>query len=643
MKNLLSLAISAVISGGVVANETASQHNKSVASNKKAKEIIVTATRIPQTYAETLASVTVFSREDIDRLQAKSLAELLSRAPGMSFTSNGGKGSATGISLRGNQTDHTLFLIDGVRVGSSTLGSTSVQYIDPALIERIEIVRGPKSSLYGSDALGGVVNIISRRGNSSIPVMLKASVGNDNTNDASISMGTKGETYQLNLTASYQYTGGYDNSTSKAIPSDDDDAFRQQSIGFNSSVDVNKDVTLGLSYQLNESESEYDNSCVHNIPSDNESYEPYEPVQCSPYTDSKVEALNVTANWQVLAQWTTSLSVGRSTDETETLADDIDMLTTTSGGEFNTEKTDITWQNNIKLNDAVLLTVGYDYLKEEVSGTTQYDVSERDNKAAFIQAQWIEGVLSVNVGARNDDNEQFGNHDTYNASAGYDVSEDIKVVVSYGEAFKAPTFNDLYFPDFGDPDMVPEESETYELAVKGFGSDYDWSVSAYQNEITNLIQYNSEIFANDQISSATIKGIEANFEKDIAGWLINTSVTLLESQDDATGNELARRPEKVINIDIDRSFDQWSVGATLYAADSRFNDASNASELSGYGTVALRGGYILDDQWKLQLKVDNLFEKDYVISQASSFTGLGDYVPTPGLEVLFSVVYTPEF
>ncbi|WP_019528455.1 TonB-dependent receptor domain-containing protein [Dasania marina] len=612
MKTLLSLAISALASGAVIA---ADQNGN---SNDKAEQTLVTATRTQQSYAETLASVTVFSREDIEKYQAKSVAELLAKAPGLSIVNNGGRGAQTSVSLRGNQSDHTLFLVDGIRVGSATLGSTAVEYLDPEMIERIEIVRGPKSSLYGSDALGGVVNIITRKGNANRPLIVKAGVGNHDTRDASVNVGHKGENYQASLTASYVYTGGYDFTDDKTAPSDDDDAYRQRAIGFNGSYNPIQGVTLGLSYQLNEAESEYDRSCYG--------------YTCAPYTDSKTEALNVNAAWQLLDTVSTSLSIGSSKDETETLFDDQSF----SGGVFNTEKTDLSWQNDIRVHDNVLLTLGYDYLNEEVSGSTAYSEDERDNHAGFAQVQFVQGAVSANLGARNDDNEQFGSYDTYNASVGYDIRANLKVVASYGEAFKAPTFNDLYYPFFGNPNTVPEESDTYELAFKGFGNDYSWAVSAYKNNVKNLIQYNAAIFANDQIATATIKGIDASFEKEILGWDVNTSLTLLDTQDDTTGNDLARKPEQAINIDIDRSFDQWSVGASIYGASSRYNEADNSTKLNGYGTVALRGAYRLDQEWKLQLKVDNLFEKEYVTAVGR----LGDY-RTPGLELLFSVVYTP--
>ncbi|MCP3908552.1 MAG: TonB-dependent receptor [Oceanicoccus sp.] len=628
MNKSLSLAIAVALSSNAIAETQTTER-----SNSKAEEIIITATRTEQSIADTLSSVTVFTREEIERFQARSLAELLSKAAGMSITSNGGRGSSTGVSLRGNQTDHTLFLVDGIRIGSSTLGSSPLEKIDPELIQRVEIVRGPKSSLYGSDAIGGVVNIITRKANSDTPLSIKGGVGNNNSNQASVSYGQRGSNYQANLTASYEYTGGYDNSETTTLPSDDNDAFRQTAIGFNGAIDINKDLNISLSYQLSESESEYDNSCSAQIT--------FASVLCSPYSDTSTEALNLTGSLDITSNWTSILSAGKSKDESETLADNIDMLTTTSGGEFNTEKTDISWLNNIQINKELLLTIGYDFLNEEVSGTTDYDVDERDNDGYFAQLQLNHGDFSVNLGARHDDNEQFGNYETYNLAGGYAINSELKVIASYGEAFKAPTFNDLYFPNFGDPTMVPEETETYEIAVKGFNAGYNWSVSVFQNDIENLIQYNSAIFVNDQIASATIEGIEISLETEIAGWTVNTAITALDSEDDKTGNNLARRPDEILNIDIDRSFDQWSVGATFYASSSRYNDAANNSELSGYGTVALRTAYTVSDEWKLQLKADNIFEKDYVLTQASSFTGLGDY-KQPGLEVLFSVVYTPK-
>ena len=602
-------------------------------SNTKPEELIVTATRTKQTYAQTLASVTVFKRADIEKFQPKTLNELLSKAPGISLSRTGARGSSTSVFLRGNQSDHTLFLVDGVRIGSSTLGSSPVELIDPQLIERIEIVRGPKSSLYGSDALGGVINIITRKAGNQTPVTLRAAFGNNKTRESSANIGKKGENYNVNLSLSSIYTTGIDNTESKVFPSNDEDAFRQNSLGINGKINVTEDLNFTTSYQLNKSETEFDDSCTDATT--------FSPVLCTPFSDHDTEALNITAEWAILNNWTTNLSFGESKDESETIAEEIDILTTFSGGVFNTEKTNISWLHHLKLHESTSLTLGYDYLREEVSGTTNYDVNERDNHGYFAQLQYSQGAFSANAGIRKDDNEQFGQHETYNVSAGYDFSQDLKVIISYGEAFKAPTFNDLYFPNFGDPTMIPEESDTYEIALRGNTDSFSWSVSAYKNNVENLIQYNSDIFANDQISSATIEGYEFSLAGELLGWEISTALSLTDTEDDATGNELARRAEQTFNLDIDRTFGDLSVGATFYTSSDSFNNALNTEELNGNGTVAIRGAYQINDEWKLHFKADNIFEKDYVLARASSFTGLGDYQQA-GLEVLFSVVYTPQ-
>ena len=619
MNKSLSFAIALALTSNAVAETHTSER-----SNSKPEEITITATRTEQSIANTLSSVTVFTREDIEKFQTRSLAELLKKTPGISITSNGGRGSSTSASLRGNQAKHTLFLVDNIRIGSSTLGSTSLERIDPELIERIEIVHGPKSSLYGSDAIGGVVNIITRKAKSDTPLSMKVGIGNNNSNQTVVSYGQRGSNYQANLTASYEHTGGYDYTEVTATPSDDNDAFRQTAIGFNGAVDLSKDLNIALSYQHSESESEYDSSCTEgDWPNDN-------PVLCTPYSDSSTEAFNLTGTFDITSNWISILSMGKSKDESETLADDVDMLTTNNGGEFNTEKTDISWLNNIQITKELLLTVGYDSLNEKVKSTVDYDVDQRDNDGYFAQLQFNHGDLMGNFGVRHDENEQFGNFETYNLAGGYAINNELKVIASYGEAFKAPTFNDLYWPNWGDPTRVPEETETYELTIKGLNDTYNWSVSVFQNNLENPNQ-------NDNSNDTSIEGIEISMATEIAGWGINSAITILDTENDITGRKLARRPDEVLNIDIDRSFDQWSVGATFYASSSRYDDAKNTTELSGYGTIALRTTYSIDDEWKLHLKADNIFEKDYILAQDSN---LGNY-KNPGLEVLFSVVYTP--
>lgn len=624
----LAVASTALLSIPALAGESQQENLQPQADNQE--EMIVTATRMEQSYSSTLASVTVFDRADIEKFQTQSLAEILSKAAGVSLTRSGGRGAAAGIALRGNQTDHTLFLINGVRVGSATLGSTPIELVDPQQIERIEIVRGPKSSLYGSDALGGVINIITRKANAAQPISIRASAGNNKTREASISAGQQWHQLSASFTASTISTDGFDNTESTLPPHQDDDGMEQDTFGLNLAYTPVQALTLSLNYKYSDSETEYDTDCTDSTT--------FASILCSPYSETTVEVAQLAGAWQINKVWNSRLSVSHSKNESEEFADEIDITTTFSGGIFDTKKQEANWQNDFQLAGSTVLSIGYDYLNEKVSGSTAYDVSERENDAVYLQLQWRHNGFSSNLGARSDDNEQFGSHDTYTATFGYEFSHGFKVIASYGEAFKAPTFNDLYYPDFGDPSLVPEESDTYELAIQQTTEQFDWAVRGYKNNVENLIQYNAAIFANDQIGSATIEGLEITLGTQFLGIDASLAVTLLDTEDDATGNELARRPQQVINLDLDRQFNQWSIGASFYAASSRYNDAANNLELAGYGTVAVRGAYSVNEQWTLQLKADNIFEKDYFIS-----SGRQGLYRQPGLEVLFSVVYTPDF
>ncbi len=592
---------------------------------------LVTATRTEQGYASTLASVTIFDRNDLEKYQTQSLPEILSRAAGISVTRNGGRGSSSSISLRGNQSDHTLFLINGVRVGSVTLGQTPIELIDPDQIERIEIVRGPKSSLYGSDALGGVINIITRTADSSQPLTVTGSIGNNATRESTITAGYSQEQFSTSLNLSTVRSDDIDSTEDTSSTHGDDDGIEQDSLGLNINYTPIKSLVLGFNYQYSDSETEYDTSCADSTT--------FDPLICSPYSETIVEVGQLSAGWQITSVWKSRLRLGLSKNESEEFAREIDINETFSGGIFNTERTDISWQNDLRLSEQLLLTAGYDYLHEEVSGSIPYNEKERDNDAVFLQLQWAAGRLSANLGVRNDDNEQFGNADTFNATIGYELSTELKVIASYGEAFKAPTFNDLYYPDFGNDSLIPEESDTYEIALQSLRDNMEWSVRAYRNNVDNLIQYNSTLRANDQITSATIEGLELSLATQLMGWDISSAISLLDTEDNRTGNELARRPKQIFNLDIDRQFGRWSIGTTFYASSNRFNDAANNVELSGYGTVAVRTAYKANDEWTFRLKADNLFEKEYYL--ASSFSS-GLY-NQPGLEVLLSVVYTPRF
>lgn len=602
-------------------------------ANNDIENIIVTGTRMPSNLSDSLSAVTLLQRADIERYQASDLFELLSRVPSASFVRNGGRGSSTSFSLRGNQSDHSLFLIDGVRIGSATTGGASLASINLATVERIEIIRGPKSNLYGADAIGGVVNIISRKTSDPSVLNIETSFGSNNTSETTAVAGLNGDRFNFTAAANVLHTDGIDNTESTDGVHGDDDAYRNNSLALNLRYQLSDSATLRLSYNQNETESEYDNNCsVGSWPNSS-------PVDCNIYTVGQVDSLFAAVDFEINEQWHSSFQMGRTNDKAKEAADNIDLSTTGSSGEFNTQKTEATWVNNIFLGDDHTLTLGLDYLRDEVTGSTTYDEATRDNEAAFAQYQIQLGAVDTNFGLRYDDNEQFGDFTTASFLAGMNLTDNLRLIGSVSEGFKAPTFNDLYYPGYGDPSFKPEESTNYEIGLNANVGNALVTVAVFNNQLQNLIQYNSSSFQTDQTAEAEITGIEFNVDTEVAGWALSLSGSVIDPENKSNGKLLRRRAEQSMSFDADYGFDKVTVGFTLRSESNRFDDAANTVRLGGYTTSAIRASYRINDEWAVKAKVDNLTDKEYVT--ASSF-GLGNY-RSVGREVMFTVAYTPSF
>ncbi|WP_372810209.1 TonB-dependent receptor domain-containing protein [Litorivivens sp.] len=575
---------------------------------------IVTATRTQQTIDTTLAPVTVIDREEIERSQARDVLELLSTTTSVTITRNGGAGAASSVLVRGNASSHTLVLIDGQRVGSATLGTTNLSMLEPEQIERIEIVRGPRSSLYGSDAIGGVIQIFTRKGslNGGISPLIKAGYGNKNTSKAVVGLSAGDDAAYANLMVTHFDTQGIDNLESDAGLNGDDDAYRTSGLSLRSGAKVGI-ADLGLSYQRTESENEYDSAFSPNA---------------LLYSHSVIESVSAEANLQLLENWVSTLRLGKSKDDSLNL-NDLNPATRTS---FTTRRDSALWQNDLHLGDHIV-SVGGEYYDEFVDSTTNYTEDERINKAGFAQLQSDFGAHDLAVGARHEDNEQFGAFKTWTASYGVDLSESTRLILSKGTGFKAPTFNQLYFPGFGNPNFVPEESENTEVEVRYHRDNYGLSLAAFENDVENLIQYNPATFTTDQISKAEIRGAELTSFVRVNEWLLNANLTVLRPLDKATDNDIRRRARRSATISADRQLERYSYGIQVRAQGRSYEDAANNQDLSGFALVDLRGSYQFTSSVWVQLSLKNLFDRNYETARGFN---------NEGLTSMLTLVYEPK-
>ncbi len=572
--------------------------------------VVVTATRTAQTVDESLSSVSIITREDIERRQAHSVTDVLRGLPGVSIANNGGRGKATAVFLRGTESDHVLVMIDGVKVGSATLGTTAFEDLPIDEIERIEVVRGPRSSLYGSEAIGGVIQIFTRRGGGAFRPRLSIGAGSHDTVEGAVGVSGGGARGRYSLNISGLDTKGFNackgSATAGCFTTEPDrDGYRNHAASLDAGYRFDNGLEVAMNALFSAGNNAYDGGFV------NES----KPEQ---------QVLGASLRYSPLQAWRMTLTAGRSRDDSDNFKD----------GEFRsrfkTLRDTLSWQNDVSIGAQGLLTLGVDYQNDRVGGTTAYTVDERDDTGLFAIYQSGFGANDVELSLRQDDNAQYGKHATGSFALGHALGNGVRWKLAYGTAFKAPTFNELYFPGFGNPNLDPEESDSLEIALNGKSARGDWSLSAYQTSIDNLIAYDAAVGAPGNVARARIRGLEAEAGVHLAHWDIRASLTLLDPKDRSgganDGNVLPRRARQSLSLDADRDFGKYRLGATVIAAGKRYDDLANTREMASYATLDLRAEYELAGGWRIQARIENLLDEDYETASFYNQPGRGVYL-----------------
>lgn len=573
--------------------------------------IIVTATRTAQTANETLAPVTVITREEIERKQARSVLGLLSGTPGVSFTNNGGRGKASSLFLRGTESDHTLVLVDGVKIGSATQGAAALQNLPVEQIERIEIVRGPRSSLYGSEAIGGVIQIFTRRGGGDVSPFFSVTAGSHRTYEGTAGLSGGGDNGWFNVTLSGFDSEGFNSCDGQPsvggcfTNEPDDDGYSELSGSLRAGYRFADGTEVDGRFLRADGDTEFDGGFQNE-------------------TETSQQVYGATLRTAPFDPWAITVNAGRSQDKSDNFKDG------TFASRFDTERDVLSFQNDIALGANHLVTLGVDYQDDKVDSTTSFAETSRRNTGAFAQYQTMIANHDLELSIRGDDNEQFGGHTTGAVAWGYQFAAGPRVIASFGTAYKAPTFNELYFPGFGNASLAPEESRSIEIGVNDRPSWGRWSANLFQTDVDNLITYDASISAPANISSARIRGLELAAQTDLAGWTVAGALTLLDTEDRSSGanrgNDLPRRARTSLRIDADRDFGDYSVGATVIAADRRYDNLSNSRRLGGYATADLRGEYRITSEWRVQARIENLLDKDYKTAAFYNQSGRAGYL-----------------
>ncbi len=557
------------------------------------EEIIVAANRLEQSLSTVLAATTVIDKEAIRQSSAQNLAGLLASVPGMQFSPAGGQGAQTSLFMRGTESDHTLILVDGVQMTTNSGPAGRLEFIPLDQIERIEIVRGPRSSVYGSEAIGGVINIITKPNvQEDFAGNVKLMAGTQSSSDANFGLQGRVGNTTLSLNASHFETQGIDNSDRG---SSDDDGYENDSFSLSFAHQFTDRLSLSSSYSSFDAESDYDDGVVN--------------------TDSQQFSVSATAT--LTESWDSSLILEQF--EEDNLDNGAFGITNSSS-----ENRKLSWQNTYTFDASNLLSFGLDRQEQELRyatfGALQTDTS-RDNDGIYAVYIRESGALDFTLSLRNDDNERFGNHSTGSLAIGRDFTESVRGWVSYGTAFKAPNLIDLYvdFPSFfffANPNLEPETAESVELSLQADVLGATWQINVFRNDIDDLISSDATFTSLANIQEARIDGMEATVSSIVAGWRVDAALTLLDHENRSTGVNLLRRPEQTFSLNIAREFGVLDLALNLLAQNEHLDiDPVNfgGSTVGGFGVVNLVAGYRFSEDFDLRLRIGNLLDKDYQI------------------------------
>ena len=565
----------------------------------------VTASRGLQPTVDLLADVTVIGRDEIARSGVQSLAELLQRQPGTEIVQNGGPASVSGVFLRGANTTQTLVLVDGIRLTSSTTGSTALEAIPLDQIERIEMLRGPASSLYGADAIGGVIQVFTRRGTEDFSANVAAGYGTYSTR--TVTGGASGSAGPLRLSVQ----GGATRSAGfNAIVNPSNFSFNDDPDGYdNANVSVYAALPWADGQQLT---AQYFRNRLN--------------AQLDGVPGSDDRTITTLETWQVASRnrlapfWVSLLVAGEGVD---------DSVSQTGFGDFpfRTTQRQYLWQNELTLPLGVL-TAGFERREERVTTTDSFPVTSRDTNSAFGIYRLQYGANSLQANIRRDDSSQYGGKTTGAVAYGYQFAQSFRVTAGASTGFRAPTFNDLYFPGFSNPSLVPETSRNVELGAylygTAMGGTWEARAIAYRNRVSELIVLQCDADFNcipHNVQRATLEGVTLGLNARFGDTTIGASLDLANPEDDLTGMLLPRRARQHGAVTLGQPIGAVRLGADVIASSYRYDDAANTRRLAGYGILNLTAEWDIAKGWTLFARANNVFDQDYQLAADFSTGG----------------------
>jgi vitamin B12 transporter len=585
-----------------------------VSSAQPASELpptVITPMRQSQSIDDALPATSIITRAEIDRWQAVDIVSILSRETGVQFAQAGGRGAAASLFVRGANSSQVLVLVDGVRLNAGTSGAAAVGGIALDSIDRIEIVRGNLSSLYGSSAIGGVVQIFTRRG-AEEGVALSVEAGDGRTLNGRASAGVDAGPVRLG--------GAIGGGTTQSFSSIDPARVVTSAFapGANPDLDGNDYLTasLGATYRsgrgtllsangwINRNRTEFDSTA--------------DGPGATHLEKSQVAAGNASARTAVTEGWVTQLAAGLSRDRSTNVVSDPMSF---NNGEFSSDNLTVSWTNDVDLTRAARVQVGVEYLQQD-GESTSYDPSFSGQSQSFtrsVGSVWTglsgdQGPHQFQLNVRRDQYSDVDGATSALAAYGYKIDAAWRVTAQLSNAYRAPSFNDLYFPFFGNPDLEPERSASGELGLQYVGGGTTLRLALYRTDTRDLIVYDPAAARAENIDEARVSGFELGSSWRKGPWQLSANGTVSRAINDDTGERLLRRASWVVNLAAGFDPGAWSAGFELSVVGPRDDLDINTFDrvrLPSYTLARLVGAWPLSHGVTLRARVENLFDADY--------------------------------
>ncbi|VVE58319.1 TonB-dependent receptor [Pandoraea horticolens] len=577
------------------------------------KTTVVTASRTEQKLADTLAATSVITREDIEQSQAQDLPTLLRGQAGVEIVQNGGFGTSASIFMRGAASNASLVLIDGVPVNSATSGTTNIAQIPVSQIDHIEIVRGNVSALYGSQAVGGVIQIFTRKGDGGPPrAYAEVGYGTNNTTQANAGIAGSfedGKT-RFSLDVSRFHTNGISAQDPRFAPK----------VNPNRNGDDNTSVSASLSRKFGDTweagvrlfqsdgSSSYDNAFG-------------KPTDLND-TDARVRQISGYVKGNITDKWNTRFTVTQGDDYS------YNYLNSKGNGNFHTSSNQIDWANEYAFMAGQKLIAGYTRLEQTVESNTNFGRNNRHLDSPYLGYEGTFGKHQVQANVRRDMYSDFGGANSYWLGYGYHLTNQWKFMANASDGFRAPTFNELFYPGYGNPNLQPERSISKELAVQFNGGERLGLIklTGFQTNYTNLIQSLTVFpYTAANVAKARVEGLELTYTgRPLFGVDVRASFTRQNPTDLDADKQLARRARQFGSVGLSKTFDKFTVGGDVFYSGERYD--TGGQHLGAYTLVNLRARYDIDKSWYVSAHLDNVFNKNYQTVYGYNTLGRAIYV-----------------